>query len=109
ILTSHYALHDARPIANFEELQLLARALVVQPASELDGFAYVFGQLSDGYPSHSLRILQRRPPMLASPTTMKCFFTSNLARLGLFWGAAWLSLGCGAVYPEVATPTRAVP
>ncbi len=47
--------------------------------------------------------------MLASPTTMKCFFTSNLARLGLFWGAAWLSLGCGAVYPEVATPTRAVP
>jgi hypothetical protein len=53
-------------------------------------------------------ILQRRPPMLASPTIMKRFFTSNLGSLGLLGWSVWASLGCGAVYPEVATPTRAV-
>ena len=47
--------------------------------------------------------------MLASPTTMKRFFTSNLGSLGLFWGSVWAIFGCGAVYPEVATPTRVVP
>lgn len=50
--------------------------------------------------------------MLASPVTMKCFastcFSKRAFQAGLLSVSTWL-FGCGAVYPEVATPVKSVP
>ena len=52
------ALNDPRSVAHLEELELLASAFVVQPASELDRFADVISKLSDVHRSHPCEILQ---------------------------------------------------
>ena len=47
--------------------------------------------------------------MLASSATMRARLTFDLSRLAAFGLLSLLSSGCGAVYPEVATPVRQAP
>lgn len=47
--------------------------------------------------------------MLASVATMKRFLSIRVGAVGLALSSCALLAGCGAVYPEVATPVRSVP
>ena len=111
-------LNNSRPVPQLEEMELLARPLVIEPALQQDGFPDVLRKFVHRDVLHGVAISHLWPGVLASCAMVSGVFslrgaigrsrTRAAEILGISALVAAL-VGCAAIYPEVSAPVRNMP